>query len=101
MTPADFHLLVWCWTSRESALGLLSHFRELRVPVIVMTQKANVRFAVQALKAGAADFIETPADDRTVLAAINIALTKRGRIEQDRKTGIAREKRSAQSSMSY
>jgi two-component system, LuxR family, response regulator FixJ len=66
-----------------------------------MTQKANVRFAVQALKAGAADFIETPADDRTVLAAINIALTKRGRIEQDRKTGIAREKRSAQSSMSY
>jgi two-component system, LuxR family, response regulator FixJ len=76
----------------ESVLGLLSHFRELKVPVIVTTQQANVRSAVQALKAGASNFLETPVNDQTVLAAINSALSKRGRIEHDRNTAIAREK---------
>ena len=52
---------------RLTALGI-------RLPVIVMTGHGDVPIAVEALKAGAADFLEKPFDDAQLLSAVQSAL---------------------------
>jgi two-component system, LuxR family, response regulator FixJ len=49
---------------------------EFNMPVIVMTVKGDVETAVQAMKAGADDFIEKPFSDDLLLCSINAALAR-------------------------
>ncbi|MHC4104525.1 MAG: response regulator transcription factor [Planctomycetota bacterium] len=46
------------------------------LPVIMMTSYASVSMSVQALKAGAVNFIEKPLEMRTLLAAVESALNQ-------------------------
>lgn len=48
--------------------------RKVSLPVIVITGHGDVALAVEAMKAGAIDFIEKPFDDETLIAAIRSAL---------------------------
>lgn len=59
-----------------SGIDLLRRLKELRiaVPVIVITGHADVPLAVEAMKFGAADFLEKPFDDETLLASVHSAL---------------------------
>lgn len=48
--------------------------RDSRLPVIIITGHAHVAMAVQALKEGAADFIEKPFDDTAFINSVRDAL---------------------------
>jgi two-component system, LuxR family, response regulator FixJ len=63
-------------------LELLRRLRtlDLSIPVIVMTGHGDIPLAVEAMKAGAADFFEKPFSDDLMLAAVRRVL---GRAQQD------------------
>jgi len=61
-------------------LALQRRLKEIGIalPVVIMTGHADVPLAVEAMKAGAVDFIEKPFDDKVLLSAIEVALTRQG-----------------------
>jgi two-component system response regulator FixJ len=63
-----------------SGIDLLRRLKELRIPlpVIVITGHGDVPLAVEAMKVGAADFLEKPFDDAALLAAVRSALDRQG-----------------------
>lgn len=69
-----------------SGIDLLREVKERdpALPVIVITGHGDVPLAVEAMKLGAADFLEKPFDDDALLAAIRSALDReRERDEQE------------------
>jgi two-component system response regulator FixJ len=61
-----------------SGLELMSLMKErhINMPVIVITGHGDVPLAVEAMKLGAADFLEKPFDDDAMLAAISATLSR-------------------------
>ena len=61
-----------------TGIELVRRLKDLRIdlPVIVMTGHGDVPLAVEAMKAGAVDFIEKPFDDDVILTAVRAALVR-------------------------
>ena len=69
-----------------SGVELIGRLKALGVrdPVVVITGHADVPMAIQAMKAGVADFLEKPFQDDAILGAIRTALARQsGREEAD------------------
>lgn len=77
-----------------NGIQLLQRLKERgnRLPVIIMTGHADVALAVEAMKAGAADFIEKPFSDDALLDAISAALKRAGAGQAGEDVGLARSR---------
>lgn len=64
-----------------SGLELQKRLRELHAgfPVIILTGHADVALAVEAMKAGAIDFLQKPFDDDALIAAVRVAVNRHAR----------------------
>jgi two-component system response regulator FixJ len=65
-------------------LELLRRLRDqgIRLPVIVMTGQGDIAIAVQAMKAGAVDFLEKPFGDAALFEAIGRGLEQSERLRE-------------------
>jgi two-component system response regulator FixJ len=74
--PPDGCLLLDVRMPGMDGLELQARLNRLgfRLPVIVITGYGDIRTAVQAMKAGAVDFIEKPFDEEPLFTAIDAAL---------------------------
>jgi two-component system response regulator FixJ len=67
-----------------SGIDLLRRLKELKIdlPVIVITGHGDVPLAVEAMKIGAAEFLEKPFDDEVMLAAVRSALNRQAAVRK-------------------
>jgi two-component system response regulator FixJ len=65
-------------------LELLRHLHDggVPLPVVVMTGQGDIAIAVQAMKAGAADFLEKPFSDEHLFEAVGRALEQSQRLRE-------------------
>lgn len=69
------------------------HRREAPFPVIIMTGQGDIAMAVEAMKAGASDFIEKPYSNELLLGAVrNAQAEMRAKRSNQEKVRSAREK---------
>jgi two-component system, LuxR family, response regulator FixJ len=63
-----------------TGIDLLKKLKDLKVdvPVILVTGHGDVPLAVEAMKIGAADFLEKPFDDEVLLQAVRSACNRQG-----------------------
>jgi two-component system response regulator FixJ len=61
-----------------TGVELLRHLKDknIEVPVIVVTGHGDVALAVEAMKLGAADFLEKPFDDELLIGSVEAALAR-------------------------
>lgn len=59
--------------------------RHVEMPVLIITGHGDIPLAVEAMRAGAVDFLEKPFDDQVLLASLRRAFA--GQQEQSRQTG--------------
>ena len=66
-------------------IELVRRLSEMRLPltVIVITGHGDIALAVEAMKAGAVDFLEKPFKDEVLLGAVQKALNAEARAQQD------------------
>ena len=87
-----------------TGIDLLQHLKDKgsSVPVIVVTGHGDVPLAVEAMKLGAADFLEKPFDDVAILDTVKSALDRRQKTNQhdamrgqvvDRISGLSQRER--------
>ena len=55
----------------------------LGMPIIFITGHGNIPMSVQAMKAGAVDFIEKPFEDQKLIDAINLAIKKNNKFRTE------------------
>lgn len=70
-----------------NGLDLLRELRKrhVEVPVIIVSGHGDIPLAVEAMRAGAVNFLEKPFDDQALLASVRAAFTDHQ--EQNRQTG--------------
>jgi two-component system response regulator FixJ len=86
------------------AITLLTQLKALRLrfPVVFLTGHGDIKMAVHAIKSGAADFVEKPYDDETILAAVRRAQEELDKDdESDELAKIAAKRISSLSSREY
>lgn len=68
-----------------TGIDLLRRIREIDsdLPVIMITAQSEVSLAIEALKAGAFDFIEKPFEDERIIAAVRSALERNAHHQGD------------------
>jgi len=66
--------------------------RGVRLPVVMMTGAGDIKTAVQAMRAGAFDFIEKPMDDEGLFQTLRAALAAAGGGAGDREIAEAAER---------
>ena len=76
-----------------SGLTLLKRLKDLgpQVPVVMLTGHADVPIAVQAMKAGAIDFIQKPYRDQALLDSIHLGLSLAATAAHATTTGVSFE----------
>jgi sigma-B regulation protein RsbU (phosphoserine phosphatase) len=76
-------------TSGQEGLDLLARVQKLdhTLPVVVMTAWGSIRLAVEAMRRGAADFVEKPWDNSKLLSTLRTQIAARN----ERRKGAARE----------